>query len=117
MYTFKYQARLTLININSDETFCYSFVVSVNKCSWSFNTITDSYDPICVPDKLRNINVEVLNLISRLNETRYLVQHESRNGKSIDLSFCEKCHMWNLSTCDYECNKDCKIGEYLDIRN
>ena len=25
--------------------------------------------------------------------------------------------MWNPSTCDFECNKACKIGEYLDIKN
>ena len=25
--------------------------------------------------------------------------------------------MWNPSTCDCECNKTCKIDEYLDIRN
>ena len=25
--------------------------------------------------------------------------------------------MWNPSTCDCECNKACKIDEYLDIKN
>ena len=25
--------------------------------------------------------------------------------------------MWNLSTWDWECNKACKIDEYLDIKN
>ena len=25
--------------------------------------------------------------------------------------------MWNASTCDCECNKACKIDEYLDIKN
>ena len=25
--------------------------------------------------------------------------------------------MWNFSTCDCECNKVRKIGEYLDIKN
>ena len=25
--------------------------------------------------------------------------------------------MWNLNTCDCECNKACKIDEYLDIKN
>ena len=26
-------------------------------------------------------------------------------------------YMWNPSTYDSECNKDCKIDEYLDIKN
>ena len=25
--------------------------------------------------------------------------------------------MWNPSTCDCECNRECKIYEYLDIKN
>ena len=25
--------------------------------------------------------------------------------------------MWNYSMCDCECNKACKIDEYLDIKN
>ena len=25
--------------------------------------------------------------------------------------------MWNPSTCDCECNKSCKVDEYLDIQN
>ena len=25
--------------------------------------------------------------------------------------------MWNPSTCDRKCDKACKIGEYLDLKN
>ena len=25
--------------------------------------------------------------------------------------------MWNPSACDWECNKACKIDEYLDVKN
>ena len=31
--------------------------------------------------------------------------------------FCEKGFMWNLSTCNSECNKAFKIDEYLNIKN
>ena len=31
--------------------------------------------------------------------------------------FCEKGYMWNPSTYDCECNKACKIDEYLHIKN
>ena len=36
------QARLTLVNTNSDETLSYSFTVSVNKCGESCNNIDDA---------------------------------------------------------------------------
>ena len=32
---------------------------------------------ICVPNKVKNMNIRVFNLMSALNETRFLVQHES----------------------------------------
>ena len=28
----------------------------------------------------------------------------------------EKGYTWNPSTCDCECDKACKIGEYLDLK-
>ena len=72
--------------------------------------------------------------------TRFLVQHESRKcglNKSAcnsnqkwshnecrceckerdDWSSCKDDYILNPSVCDCECNKTCKIGEYLDIEN
>ena len=34
-----------------------------------------------------------------------------------DRSSCKNDYMWRHSTCGFECNKACKIGEYLNIRN
>ena len=117
------QARPTLVDINSDETLFYQFAVSVNKCGGSCNTIDDSYAWVWVRNKAKNMNVKVFNLISELNETKFLAQHESRKCKSgwnemnHDECWCE-CkrlddwsswkddYMWNLSTCDCECNKE-----------
>ena len=33
------------------------------------------------------------------------------------LEFLQKCHTWNPSTCDCECDKTCKIGVYLYVKN
>ena len=71
------QARPTLVNINSDETPFYPFTVSVDKCGGSYDTIDDPCAQGGVPNKVRNMNAEVFNLMSGVNETRYLVQHES----------------------------------------
>ena len=32
---------------------------------------------ICVPNKVKNMNIKVFNLMSEANETKFLVQHES----------------------------------------
>ena len=71
-----YQARPTIIYINSDETLFYTFSVSGNKCGKSCNIIDDPYARVCVPKKEKNMNVKVFNLMSRVSETRLLVQHE-----------------------------------------
>ena len=34
-----------------------------------------------------------------------------------DWDFCQKGYIWNPSTCDWECNKACKVDEYLDTKN
>ena len=33
-----------------------------------------------------------------------------------DWSYCKHDCMWNPSMCDCDCNKACKIDEYLDIK-
>ena len=35
----------------------------------------------------------------------------------VNWSSCKNDYMMNLSTCNCECDKACKIGEYLDIKN
>ena len=30
---------------------------------------------------------------------------------------CDKEFMWNPGNCNFECNKSCDIGEYLDYKN
>ena len=41
------------------------------------NIADDVYDQLCVPNKVKNMNVKVFELIPGVNETRFLVQHES----------------------------------------
>ena len=63
-------------------TLFYPYTVSVNKCGGSWNTIDDPYAPVGVLNKVKHINVTVFNLISGVNETRFLVQHQSCECKS-----------------------------------
>ena len=62
------QARPTLVNINSNETFFYPCTVSINKCGGRFNTTDDPYAQVCVPNKVKNMNVKVFNVRWKLNK-------------------------------------------------
>ena len=86
------------------------------------------------------MNVKVFNIMSRVNDTKFIVQHESCRCKCrLNESVCNtkqewhhndcKCEckeinvwsswkdddMWNHGMCDCKCNKGCKIDEYLVI--
>ena len=63
--------RPEIININSNEPSFYPYSIQVNKCSGSCNNINDPYVKLCVV-VAKNINVKVLNLISRTNEKRHM---------------------------------------------
>ena len=70
------KARPTLANINYNETLFYPFTVSVNKYRGSSSTIDNSYGRVCVPNKVKYMNEKVFNLMSEVNEIRFLVKHE-----------------------------------------
>ena len=66
----KYKVRQEIINIDSNNPIFYPFSVKINRCSGNCNNINDPYARICVPDIVKNLNVEVFNLMSLTNETR-----------------------------------------------
>ena len=105
-------------------------------------TNDDPYAWFCVQNKVKNMNVKVFSLMSWVNETRFLGQHQSSEckcslNKSVcnskpksnhdecrceckelnDWGFCKNYCIWNPSTCDCKCHKACRIDEYLDIKN
>ena len=69
--------RSEIINVNTNEPVFYPFNIKLNKCSGSCNNINDPYAKLCVPDIVKNINVKVFNLMSRINETRHIIWHET----------------------------------------
>ena len=68
----KCKIKSKIISINTDEPPFHPYSIAINKCKSSSNTINDPYDKICVSNSNKNINVNVLNLISRTNETRHI---------------------------------------------
>ena len=44
-------------------------------------SVDNPYAQVCVPNKVKKINVKVFNLMSGVNGTRFLVQHQSCEWK------------------------------------
>ena len=119
----------TLINLHpkeySQEFHYYPFVVKLDRCAGSCNTLNDLFNKVCVPNKTEDLNLSVFNMITGINESKTLKRHISCkckcrfdevqiNGRitiNVDVSIkrhvCEKDYIWNPSTCS------CENGKYL----
>ena len=139
----KCMARPKIIQTNANEPVFYPLSIKVNKCGGDCNTINDPMAKLCVPDVVKDMNIKVFNMLSRINETRKIVWHETckcicrltsatcndkqewnENKCSCECKedlasklVCEEGYIWNLSTCTCECDKYCEIGQYLDYKN
>ena len=67
----KFMTQPTLINLNpneySQELLYYSFEVNLDRCIWSYNTLNDLSNKVCIPNKAEDINLIVFNMITWLN--------------------------------------------------
>ena len=66
------KVRHEIVNINSNEPLFYPFSMKTSKWSGTCNNINDPYAKICVSDVVKNLNINVFNLMSRTNETRHI---------------------------------------------
>ena len=57
------KVRPEIINVNSNEPVFYPFSIKTSKCSDSCNNINDPNTKICVPYGVKNLNVNVFNLM------------------------------------------------------
>ena len=69
--------RPKIINTNNNETVFYPYSIKVNKCNGSCNNINEPYAKLSILDIIKKINVKVFNLMSRINETRQMIWHET----------------------------------------
>ena len=56
------KVRPEIINVNSNEPVFFLFSIKTSKCSDSCNNINDPYAKICVPDVVKDLNVQVFNV-------------------------------------------------------
>ena len=53
----------------------YPFTVHLDRCNGSFNTLDDPSR--CVPNKIEEVNLNVFNKITKINESKTLTKHIS----------------------------------------
>ena len=139
----KCMARPKIIQTNANEPVFLPLSIKVNKCGGDCNTINDPMAKLFVPDIVKDMNIKVFNMLSRINETRKIVWHETfkcicrltsaicndKQEWNENKCSCEckkdlvsklvfdKGYIWNPSTCACECDKFCEVGQYLDYKN
>ena len=60
------KVRPEIVNINSNNPIFYPFSIKTSKFSSNCNNINDPYARICVPNIVKNLNVQVFNSMSLL---------------------------------------------------
>ena len=71
----------TLVNLHSDEysqefQYC-AFTVKLDRCVGSCNTLNDSSNKVCVPNKTEHLSLSVFNMIKGIIESKTLTKHIS----------------------------------------
>ena len=100
------KARPEIFNVNSNNPVFYPFSIKTSKCSGNRNNINDPYAKICVLDVVKDLNVKVLNLMSRTNEIRHIKSHETcRCICRLDGVVCNNKQRWNNDKCQCEYNE------------
>ena len=98
--------RPEIINLNTNEPLFYPYSIKINRCNSSCNTINDPYVIICVLDQIKNTNVKVFNLMSRINETRHIKWHKTCKYRCrLDASIFNNKQRWNDDNCSCECKE------------
>ena len=68
----------TLINLHpneySQEFHYYLFVVELDRCVGSCNTLNDLSHKLCIPNKTEDLNLSVFNIITGINESKTLTE-------------------------------------------
>ena len=94
------------MNFNSNVTSIQTYSILVNKSNGSYNNIIDSYVELCISDIVKDMNIQLFNLMSRTNETKHLSWHKTCKFKyKLDASVCNDQQRWNNGKCRCECKE------------
>ena len=100
------KTRPQVVNVNGDEPVFFPFSIETSKCSGGCNNINYPYSKICVPDVVKNLNVNVFNLLSRTNETRHIEWYETCKCEcKLEANICNNKQCWNNDKGRCECKE------------
>ena len=97
--------RPEIININSNQPvfYPYSIIVNVANVTVTVVIILMIHAKLCFPDVVKNIKVNVFNLMLRTYETRHISWYEKCKCKCrLDASVCNNKQRWNSDKCRCE---------------
>ena len=91
-------------NQYSQEFRYYPFTVKLDKCTGSCNTLNDWSNKVYVPNKTKNLNLSMFNLITGINELKTSAKHMPCRWKcKFDERKYNSNHWWNNDKCWCEC--------------
>ena len=74
----KCQIQSTLINLHpnkyNQEFYYYPLAVKLDRCVGSCNTLNNLSSKVCVPKKIEDLNIHVIKIITRKNESNILTK-------------------------------------------
>ena len=102
----KCKIQSTLINLHpnacTQKFHYYPFVVKLDICAGSCNTIIDLPQEVCVSNNTENLYLCIFNMITGINESKTLTKNISRKCKcKFDGTKCESNQLWNNDKCVY----------------
>ena len=101
--------RPTLFDLNSVELHYCPYMVSSDRCDGSCNTFDDLSSRIFVPNKTEDENLNVVNMIIRVNVSKALTEHNSCDCKcELDGRKCNSDQKWSKDLCLNECTNSTK---------
>ena len=83
-------------------------MIILDKCNGSYNAIDDLFTKICVPSKTKDLNIKILDMITRICKSKTLIKHISCDCTCKFSSIkCSSNLKWNYEKCQDECKKYC----------
>ena len=80
-------------NEYSPELHYYPFAFKLDRCVGSCNTLNDLSNKVCVPNKTEDLDLSMLNMIARINESKTLTKHIScERERKLDGRKCNSDH-------------------------
>ena len=87
-------AQPALINLHpneySQEFHYYPFEIKLDRCVGSCNTLNDSSNKVCVPNKIEDLNLSVFNIIAGINESKTSIKHISYKHTNVNVDLMEE---------------------------